>query len=423
MAVKLNDNFFEEIFFCNKKVCILYTLNLKMIVMKKIFTLFSVFFTGFVFAGTPVINGVYSASEGWGTEVAVGNGTAGWGDANAKKLYVTYDNNYVYFGAECTAQNWQQFVFAVNTKAGGGSTDSWGRQITYNHTNKPDFLFRGDIAGGNYAEYHVWNGTAWTGLGTNVNAGGTEVKGVFDGLNNGFLEIRVPRSTIGFGIICDVQFIIGGNANDHGCFDAIPNDNNSTGWNPPQSSTSLSNYVTNVSMPASLGFLKGDIKNNVANITWLSTTEVNFSHYDVEASVNTLEWTKVASVTAKGSNSSYAASTAITKNTWYRLKLVDKDGAYAYSNSILLRTSTRKSLELMSNPTKDIIRVSINNDVNTSYVAELFTQDGKRVATQNYQHISGTSVFTIKAPKTAGLYYLRFSNNGLVSDLLKVKVD
>jgi hypothetical protein len=77
----------------------------------------------------------------------------------------------------------------------------------------------------------------------------------------------------------------------------------------------------------------------------------------------------------------------------------------------------------MSNPTKDIIRVSINNDANTSYVAELFTQDGKRVATQNYQHISGTSVFTIKAPKTAGLYYLRFSNNGLVSDVLKVKVD
>ncbi len=394
--------------------------------MKKIFTIFSVLYTGFVFAGTPTIDGIYNASEGWGTAVATGNGTVGWADANARTLYVTYDNNYVYFGAECSAQgSWQQFAIAINNKIGGGTNDGWGRQIIYNHANKPDIVVRGNIGSNNYAEIHTWNGTSWDGLTNAINGSGTEVKGIFAGSApfNGFLEVRVPRSIIGWGIVGDVQFIISGDNNDHGCFDAIPNDNNSTGWNPPQSSTSLSNYVTNVSMPASLGFLKGDIKNNVANITWLSTTEVNFSHYDVEASANALEWTKVASVTAKGSNSSYAASTAITKNTWYRLKLVDKDGAYAYSNSILLRTSTRKSLELMSNPTKDIIRVSINNDVNTSYVAELFTQDGKRVATQNYQHISGTSVFTIKAPKTAGLYYLRFTQNGLVSDVLKVKVD
>lgn len=390
--------------------------------MKKIFTLFSILFSGIAIAGTPVINGIYNPAEGWGTEVASGNGTVGWADANAKKLFVTYDNNYVYFGAECTAQNWQQFIFAVNTKAGGGTTDSWGRQITYNHSNRPDFLFRGDIAGTNYAEYHVWDGTAWTGLGTNINTGGAEVKGVFDGSNNGFLEVRVPRSIIGFGIICDVQFIIGGNANDHGCFDAIPNDNNSSGWNPPQSSTTLSNYVTNVSMPASLGFFKGDIKNNIANINWLSTTEVNFSHYELEASLNAVTWNKVALVNAKGSNSEYAVSAPIIKNTWYRLKLVDKDGAYTYGNAILLRTSTRKSLELMNNPTKGSIRVSINQDENTNFVAELFNQEGKKIANQSYFHIAGTSIFNMKAPAKSGVYYLRFTNNGLITDVLKVVV-
>ncbi len=391
--------------------------------MKKIFTLCALFLAGSVFAGTPTINGVYSASEGWGTQVATGDGVAGWSDANAKKLYVTYDNDYVYFGAECTAQSWQQFVFAVNTKAGGSNTDSWGRSITYNQTNKPDFLFRGDIAGSNYAEYHVWDGTTWTGTGTNVNAGGTEVKSTFDGSNNGFLEIRVPRSIIGFGILCDVQFIIGGNNNEHGCFDAIPNDNNSTGWNLPQSASTVSNYVTNVSMPAALGYFKGDIKNNIANISWLSNTEVNFSHYDVEASANAVNWLKIASVPAKGSNSVYAVTSAITKNTWYRLKLVDKDGASTYGNSILLRTSTKKSIELMTNPTKDLIKLSINNDATTEYTAELFTQDGKRIAVQNHQHISGTSVVTLKAPRATGMYYVRITNNGLVTDILKVIVE
>ena len=406
----------------------MYILNSKKtIIMKKIFTILSFFLVGSAFAGTPTINGVYSASEGWGTEVATGNGTAGWSNANAKKLYVTYDNDYVYFGAECTAENWQQFVFAVNTKPGGGTDDSWGRTITYNHTNKPDFLFRGDIAGGNYAEYHVWDGSAWTGTGTNVNGAGTEVKSTFDGSNNGFLEIRVPRSIIGFGILCDVQFIITGNnggaAIGHGCFDAIPNETNGTDWNAPGNATTVSNYVTNVSMPAALGYFKGDIKNNIANISWLSNVEVNFSHYDVEASANAVNWLKVATVAAKGSNSAYTANSAITKNTWYRLKLVDKDGASTYGNAILLRTSTKKSIELMANPTKDLIKISINNDATSEYLAELFTQDGKRIAAQNHQHISGTSVVTLKAPRTTGMYYVRFTNNGLVTDILKVIVE
>jgi hypothetical protein len=391
--------------------------------MKKIFTLLSFVASTATFAGTPTINGVYSPSEGWGTEVALGNGTTGWDIANAKKLYVTSDANYVYFGAECTAASWQQFIFAVNTKSGGSATDSWGRQITYNHTNKPDFLFRGDIAGGNYAEYHVWSGTAWTGTGTNVNAGGTEVKGTFDGSNNGFIEIRVPRSIIGFGLLCDVQFIIGGNANDHGCFDAIPNDNNSAGWNPPQSTTSLSNYVTNVTMPATLGYFKGEIKNGTANLSWASTNEINFSHYEVEASNNAVNWNKVATVIAKGSNSTYTTGLAIAQNTWYRLKLVDKDGSFNYCNAVFLKVAGKKSIELLSNPVKDAIKVSINNDKPTNYTAEIFTADGKKVAAKSYLHAGGVTTLSMDAPSAKGLYYVRFTNNGLITDVLKVKVD
>ena len=77
----------------------------------------------------------------------------------------------------------------------------------------------------------------------------------------------------------------------------------------------------------------------------------------------------------------------------------------------------------MTNPTKDLIKLSINNDATTEYTAELFTQDGKRIAVQNHQHISGTSVVTLKAPRATGMYYVRITNNGLVTDILKVIVE
>lgn len=397
--------------------------------MKKIFTLLSFFTTTLAIAGTPTIDGVFNAGEGWGAAVATGDGNAGWSNANAKKLYVTADANYVYFGAECSAESWQQFIFAVNTKSGGNGTDSWGRTITYNHTNLPDFLFRGDIAGGNYAEYHVWNGTTWTGTGTNVNAGGTEVKGVFAGTApfNGFIEIRVPRATLGNPLIGDVQFIItgnnGGSASGHGCFDAIPNDNNCTGWNSPTNASTVSNYVANVTMPASLSYFKGELKNGQANLSWASNTEINFSHYEVEASNNAINWNKIATVTAKGSNNSYSTTVNITQNTFYRLKLVDKDGSFNYCNAVLLKVAAKKSIELLSNPVKDQIKVSINNDKATTYTAELFTIDGKKLASKNYMHAGGVTTLSMDAPAVKGLYYLRFTNNGITTDILKLKVD
>ena len=76
--------------------------------MKKKSTLFlslCILFALTVYSGTPVIDGVISGAEGWGAAVGTGDGLVGWSNANAKKLYVTFDDNYVYFGAECSADS------------------------------------------------------------------------------------------------------------------------------------------------------------------------------------------------------------------------------------------------------------------------------------------------------------------------------
>lgn len=403
--------------------------------MKKLFTLLSVVLSTASFAQTPVINGVYNPAEGWGpvrgtgTQIGASNG---WEGTDAQELYFTSDATYYYFGAKCVVASWMQFNFAVNTKTGGSSTDSWGRAITYSQTNLPDFMFRGNFDGspGSYTEYHTWSGSAWTGGGTNVNAAGTEAKWTSAG---GFIEIRVPKTTLtGNPLTGDIIFIITGNQGvgdsggpnaAHGIFDAIPNQTNGTSWNLPGNATTATSYVTNVTMPATLGYFKGEIKNGAANLSWASTNEINFSHYEVEASSNAVNWNKVATVIAKGNNSNYTASAAINQNTWYRLKLVDKDGSFNYCNAVLLKVAGKKSIELLSNPVKDAIKVSINNDKPTNYTAEIFSVDGKKVAAKTYAHAGGVTTLSMDAPAVKGLYYLRFTNNGLITDVLKVKVD
>ena len=188
----------------------------------------------------------------------------------------------------------------------------------------------------------------------------------------------------------------------------------------PVTATTWATY-NNGTMPANLTYFSGDFKNGNANLGWQSTTEVNFSQYEVEQSANASNWDKIATVPAKGNNSIYTASAVMSQNTWYRLKMVDKDGSFAYSNAVLLKTATKKSIELLSNPIKDVVRVSINNST-SNYTVEIFTVDGKRVAVKNYQHSGGVSTLTINAPNAKGLYYIKFTNASTI-ETLKFMVD
>ncbi|MBK9257616.1 MAG: T9SS type A sorting domain-containing protein [Saprospiraceae bacterium] len=200
---------------------------------------------GYSQSGTPLINGSFDGVATWGSPISNANNVAGWAGANAQNLYMTYDNNYVYLGAQVQAQGWQAWAFIIDTKPGGGNFDSWSRQIDYAHSTKPDYIFRGTFGG--YSEFHTWNGASWSGLG--MSQAGTE----FAENENEFVEVRIPRAVIGNINNFKVQFYITGNENEHGSFDAVPDDNNATDWNQFNNRTQLMNYATS-SYLAPVGF-------------------------------------------------------------------------------------------------------------------------------------------------------------------------
>lgn len=309
--------------------------------MKKIFTLFFVGISILANAQTPIIDGVFSPSEGWGPVRGTGTqagASNGWAGSDAMELYVTFKADTVFFGAKCKASSWMQFIFAVNNKPGGGSTDPWGRQITYSQTNKPDFLLRGDIAGGNYAQYQSWDGTAWQGTAVNVNAGGKEVKGTFNSNDSGFIEIRVPRSLIGTNTPGDVQFIIGGNDGSHGIFDAIPNETNGTSWSAPGNATTATTYVTNITLPITLSSFSGSLKNNAVSLQWNTSNELNANGFEIEKKEGN-NWKSLGFVSAlnnaNGSTYTFNDVNLATTNV-YRIKTISKLGDFKYSQIVVI---------------------------------------------------------------------------------------
>ncbi len=198
-----------------------------------------------VFAGTPVMDGLFDGEDVWGSPAYIADGVAGWAGANAKKIYITDDANYIYFGAEVSAAQWMSWCFIVNTKDGGGNYDSWQRAIDYAHPNLPDYAPRGTFGG--YAELNYWDGSEWqgyVGLESTEFADTITVNDVVDG----WVEIRIPKDSMGTPNYGDVQFYITGDHNEHGNFDACPDDDNATAWDMSGNHNILKNYRTNVPM-------------------------------------------------------------------------------------------------------------------------------------------------------------------------------
>ena len=204
-------------------------------------------------AGTPVIDGIFDGEEVWGAPVAVADRVPGWSDVNIDKLYVTYDDSYVYFaglfvpGGEPAP--WMRAAFDFNVKADGGPYDPWGDAVIYDYQpadQKPDFVIVGRLGDdSNWAEIRSWDGNDWDN-GAGVNHFSTDMAWSVD-LN--CIEARISKDSLGTATVMDVQFYVSGNNySEHGTFDACPDDSVTPDWYTP---TPLDNYALDVSISTS----------------------------------------------------------------------------------------------------------------------------------------------------------------------------
>lgn len=416
--------------------------------MKRKITFFTLLFVAtFSFAGTPVMDGAFDGTGVWGNVHAISDLTVGFADAgaNAKRLYITYDQNYIYLGAEVTTKSWQQFAFLINTKAGGGSADSWGRKIVYNHTNKPDYVFRGHFGRdnvpmgndyGNYAEFHTWDGTQWTGVGTPIVNNGPTYS-VADNIPNdfnsadGFIEVRIARTAVSGASqaevldisAIDVQFLIVGDGNNHGSFDAVPDDNNASAWEPANP-IAVSNYATTYTLSPIIGvtWLDFSAKPNdgAVDLTWTTASERYNSHFDIQRSANGRDWTNIGTVKGNGTTASknsykFTDDAPLSHINYYRLKQVDFDDKFDYSAivSVNMRTGG-KGFMVYPNPVSDKLNL-VSSSLDTEGSVQIFDMKGSLVRTLP---IGNNQLDVFDLP--IGLYQLRLINrNGVTTDVTR----
>jgi hypothetical protein len=163
----------------------------------------------------------------------------------------------------------------------------------------------------------------------------------------------------------------------------------------------------NVALPVSINGFKLTTKDNRSRLEWESKSEVNFDKYVVMFSNNSVDYKEVGSVKGRGSNLAYSFEYAHKGNAFFKLKMVDKDGQFKYSNVLHARAANDFAVLVAPNPFAN--KITLGNLPSGSNFIVLYAANGARLQLANVKD----SNYTLSVTNlTAGIYYLTVMNNG-----------
>ena len=110
------------------------------------------------------------------------------------------------------------------------------------------------------------------------------------------------------------------------------------------------------------------ISNNHVLLNWSSATEINSSKYVIEKSVNGISFVSIGSIAIIGNSNetktySFIDEEATVGNNYYRLKIVDKNGQYEYSNLLQVAIATEATINISPNPASNQLLVTAKQNI------------------------------------------------------------
>jgi Concanavalin A-like lectin/glucanases superfamily/Secretion system C-terminal sorting domain len=169
-----------------------------------------------------------------------------------------------------------------------------------------------------------------------------------------------------------------------------------------------------VPLPVSILSFTGTLKNQTVLLQWKVTEEINTVQFVIERSNGSNAFTTIGTKQPlNAGNTGYTltdnAPFANGAVQYYRLKIIDKNGGYKYSNIIRISSqSTNQPVIIFPNPVKDVITISGLKQTGT---IKIISADGKMMQ----QQIVTAQTITLDLSNYAkGIYLLQYLVKGEV---------
>lgn len=181
----------------------------------------------------------------------------------------------------------------------------------------------------------------------------------------------------------------------------------------------------NVVLPVKLISFTGILNSNSNTVlSWKAENEVNLRSYEIEKSRDASIFSKTGEVAATNAgNYNFTDAEIINEARYFRLKLLDRDGKFSYSNVVKLEnTKSDNSITLLGNPVTDRILLRVSGSITNKPVnAQLFNASGQQVTKWINNSATGTVQLNLPNTLSAGTYYLKVQVGELKQTIPVVK--
>lgn len=166
-------------------------------------------------------------------------------------------------------------------------------------------------------------------------------------------------------------------------------------------------------LPLQLLSFTGQKQNTGVYLKWTTTNEVNTSQFEIERSVNGVSFLpigRVEAVNATGTNEyHFIDQLPLQQVNFYRLRQIDKDGKFTYSNVIRILNVSENGLSLHISPNPASTQITIDYTTNEKKILiNIYDREGRLVEQSTQQNHTPFLLPVGNLPN--GLYFIHLSD-------------
>ena len=171
-----------------------------------------------------------------------------------------------------------------------------------------------------------------------------------------------------------------------------------------------------VVLPLIINQFNGNYSDGLIQLNWSTYSEINIDHFDVERSTDGNNFRQVGKIITESGqlnsniNYNYLDITADRGTNYYRLTMVDNNGNYTYSKTIMVNVDV-KGISVMivyPNPFSRRVQIRVNSDKAEKIAINIINSNGVLMSTQEAHTRVGYNNIAINKVEAlpGGVYYI-----------------
>ncbi len=182
----------------------------------------------------------------------------------------------------------------------------------------------------------------------------------------------------------------------------------------------------NSALPVSWNEFAAQKINNKVELNWQTASEKNTSHFVIERSIDAQNFSEIGLVKSAENSTQLSnyifedVNPQLASTNYYRLKQMDIDGRFTYSNIVsVLFDVINSSVQVFPNPTSNELNIDLG-EIQQNITVKVLDNFGALAFTKMYKNSQHIKLDEDFSALSAGIYFIEVSNNENISHTEKL---